>query len=1030
MRGMTTPEKTPRPRLRWLRWAGIVLLAALIAAAGLSWWAWRQRVMLVNLFLDHTLPEIVIEVREIVLEGSAVRLKDVKAAWRVDGAELARVDEARWQPRWRELRHGALGRVQLEGAVVNADLDRLRGLSAGGESQGGRLWWLEEIELGEMPLILRDSNQPLFAAKVAARLEHVEIGGAAPLMRLLDLHASDVVWRDKPLLADVKLTARSTSAGVEVFSLHAADGAVELGEFLTRSMEPAAAAGTDAWPRQVVLRDARVQNMRVTATDVRGLTGALRFTWQGREIAWERGAAPKLGPQQLDLTELALRPARGDGELTAEAIRIEAESLGDVQRVTLAHPHLRWTQALEDALLPVDPDSSRASGTKSGALFQIGSVSITNGDLAFEATRRLPVSGALKWSAELHGLDIGASGVKSAEKQQIILTEVQTAWGALEPFLKVKSVTAQITPDALLARTWVDELTVEEPRVVLTPENGPWFEKITLPSEPLMTALPLWKRLGFGRLAVNAASVRASVPLAARVELEAALEVLPVEEGAHQLRVARAQAVVPERPGVPLASVRDVTVEARLPQMWQEHRIDRIQARGGHVDVGESLMGLFVTPEAQTAEEKAKSLAARWTARQVEVGGMSVTLEEIAPKFPPVNFSVEFEARDTPLDLEGLAENVEPKQIVLRNLRIPSPFRPLNAVAEMHVIEVTYTLDGLLHRRIDRVEIVSPKLFVGEDMFWYVDNYRKFIQGEPELPDAFVGPVPPPKPKPPGWRVDTLAVTDGRLVVAPKGTPVKGLGEPFPFSFSTKLESGELNAELVIPNEDREIANVKLRFDGLRGKVQFNLPMKDKSNNVIEVFQADRVRWKNLEAENTHLSVTYDRNGIYGSFYARAYEGDVNGAFDIYMDDAYTWDGWIALTKIRSGPVTKALFPEYFLIDGTISGKVIATGDGDELYQGDVEFRNDGRGRFEVSALNDAIRKLPAPRRGDLSEQIQRIGLETLRDFDYDSVDGKARFYGREGTGHLRFAGPNGKRTIEIRVFDHQWKGGAAKNAE
>jgi hypothetical protein len=212
--------------------------------------------------------------------------------------------------------------------------------------------------------------------------------------------------------------------------------------------------------------------------------------------------------------------------------------------------------------------------------------------------------------------------------------------------------------------------------------------------------------------------------------------------------------------------------------------------------------------------------------------------------------------------------------------------------------------------------------------------------------------------------------------------------------------------------------------------VQFNLPMKEKNNNVVEVFQADRVQWKNLFAENTNLSVTYDRNGIYGSFYAKAYEGDVNGAFNIYMDDAYTWDGWLALTKIRSGPVTKALFPEYFLLDGTVSGKVIATGDSDELYQGDAEFRNDGSGRFEVSALNDVIKDLPKPMRGDLSEQIQRIGLETLRDFDYDSVDGKARFYGREGTGHLRFAGPDGKRTIEIRVFDHQWKGGTTKNAE
>ncbi|MBL9131980.1 MAG: hypothetical protein JNG86_12315 [Verrucomicrobiaceae bacterium] len=1024
----TPPTK---PRRRWLRWLALALLAGLIAAAGFVWWAWRERVMLVNLALDRVMPQIVIEVKELGLEDGAVHLTGVRAWWRADGAEITTVNQAHWQPKWRDLREGALGTVKLEGAVIDADLSRLGALSSSEKSAGGTIWRLDEIEFEETPLALRDEKGALLVTKVAARVEGLEIGGAAPRMKLADVRARDVVWRDKPMVADLKLTAKTTDDGVEVLSLHAADGTVDVGTFLDGTDEThrphesssSPVSHADAWPRRVLILDAHLQNLRVTANDVHGLTGALRFTWRGREIAWERGAPLKLDTQMLDLTELALRPARGAGEITADSLHAEADGLENLRSVRLSAPRVRWTQALEDALIS-------EGGSESKTHLKIGSVSIEKGDLAFEATQRLPVSGSLKWNAELRELEIGDSGLKSPQKQQIAILELKAAWGKLEPFLNVKSITAEIIPDVLRERHWVDALTIEEPRVTLNPENGPWFEKIAAPLKPVIPEVPLWKRFGFGKLVLNAAAVRASLPLAERVEMEAALEVRPADAGMHQLHVTRAQATVPARPGVPVASVRDVMVEARLPEMWNDRRIEKIDVHGGHVDVGDALMGLFITPEAQKAEEKAKAVAERWTARRVDVQGISVTLEEIAPKFPPVNFSVEFDAQDTPLDLEGLAENVEPKQVVLRNLRIPSPFRPLNAVAEMNVIQVTYTLDGLLHRRIDRVDILAPMLFVGEDMFWYVDNYRKFIYGVPEVPDAFVGPVMPPKPKPPGWRVDTLAVSGGRLVVAPKGTPIEGLGEPFPFSFSTKLDSGELNAELLIPNEDREIAKVKLRFKGLRGKVQFNLPMKEKNNNVVEVFQADRVQWKNLFAENTNLSVTYDRNGIYGSFYAKAYEGDVNGAFNIYMDDAYTWDGWLALTKIRSGPVTMALFPEYFLLDGTVSGKVIATGDSDDLYQGDAEFRNDGSGRFEVSALNDVIKDLPKPMRGDLSEQIQRIGLETLRDFDYDSVDGKARFYGREGTGHLRFAGPDGRRTIEIRVFDHQWKGGTVKDAE
>jgi hypothetical protein len=148
----------------------------------------------------------------------------------------------------------------------------------------------------------------------------------------------------------------------------------------------------------------------------------------------------------------------------------------------------------------------------------------------------------------------------------------------------------------------------------------------------------------------------------------------------------------------------------------------------------------------------------------------------------------------------------------------------------------------------------------------------------------------------------------------------------------------------------------------------------------------------------------------------------MNGAFDVYLDDVFTWDGWVTGVDVDLGPLTKALFPGYLLLEGKADTKVIATGNMNELYQGDVEFTNRSRGKFSIEALNDAIAGLPPVRRGDIADQITRIGLETLRDFEYDSIDGKARMYGREGSGHLRFTGPHGSRKIDINVFDHRWK--------
>lgn len=971
--------------------------------------------MLVNVVLERVLPGMSVHMEELHLEDGSLRLAGVTARWSADGSTLASIDEVHWRPRWRELSRGALGTVKLDGVAVDLDLVKLRELSAGSTAGPPTVWRLDECEWGEMPLTLRDEAGVLLTLKVAQRVEGLEFGGATPRFKLLDVHARDVVWRDHPAVASLKMAAKATDDGIEVLAFRAENGHVDTG-WLTPG-DATAASPAPAWPKRVVVHDAKLENMRVTLANVRGLTGGLRFSWKGRGLVWEHGAALRVGAHDLQATELGLRSVTGAGEISATALAVEAEGLERIRVGKLTNPKLLWSQSLEDALL-----TNEESNEGSSPELNIDEWSIEGGEVLVTPTKLVPVSAELKWRAELRGLRVSNRGLRSAEMQRVGVSDVQVAWKDLEPFLTLKSAELGAVPDVVQKSYQIDEVMIDQPRIVLKPGNGPWFDKIAEPREPLMKPVPLPKRLGVTGLTIKDASVRAAVPLNGLMELEAAFQVTPTADGASRLSISRTRARAPMRPNAPVVSVQSLEVVARLPDLWRTHRVESVTLNGGQVDVGEALVSLFATKAATTAELKAKAVAERWTAGKVDVRGVSVTLEEIAPKFPPLNFSVNFEAKDTPLDLEGLAENVEPQEIVLRNLSIPSPHRPLNPVAELDEIRVHYTLDGLLHRRIDRVNIVRPNVFVGEDLFWYVESYRELMDAEQVVADAFVGPVQPVPTYPPAWRVLTLAVTEGRLVVAPKGVPLKGLGDPFPFSFETKLESGEMHAELVIPNEDRELANIKLRFTGLRGTVAFDLPMKDRKNQVVEVFEADRMQWKNLHAENTTLSVTYDRNGIYGEFYAKAYSGDINGAFDFYLDEAYTWDGWLAVTKIRSGPVTKALFPEYLTIDGTVSGKIIATGDADELYQADLEFKSAGAGRFKIAALNDLIDDLPKPKRGDLSEQIQRIGLETLRDFDYDNVDGEGRFYGREGRGHLRFAGPTGKRTIEVRVFDHRWK--------
>ena len=168
------------------------------------------------------------------------------------------------------------------------------------------------------------------------------------------------------------------------------------------------------------------------------------------------------------------------------------------------------------------------------------------------------------------------------------------------------------------------------------------------------------------------------------------------------------------------------------------------------------------------------------------------------------------------------------------------------------------------------------------------------------------------------------------------------------------------------------------------------------------------------------MSVTYDANGIYGQFGGEAYEGYVKGAFNIYLDTTFSWDGWITGTGIKTTEITQKLCPAYLLLDGKVDASVIALGNQSEVYQTDISFTNTSPGKFSITTLNSAIESIPKDIEGYLQD-ITRIGIETVRDFQYDKAEAKARFYGREGRGYLKLKGPLGTRNIDINVFDHRW---------
>ncbi len=1000
MNAYTPPPKKRRRWWRWL-WRSTVVLGLLLAA--LVGWAWIERVTLANLLLARFGGDTRMEVTSLEWKDGALHVRELSAQHVPTDKRLGEAGHIEWRPTWKQLWDRNLGTVKVEGGSVDAAM-ALFGRQGAKDPVSGKPqpWRLDSLDLSSTQIVIRDDKgEPLLSVTLQGNLQG---GTSAISFESTRVDGANVAWQGKSISSRFHLDAVMEGDHIKIRKGSLMDGHFDL-----------------AWAKGFLPL----------------LRGGVDVEWEGRDMVLSRAGVLAGGTHVLRLKNLLVQPQTNSGVVKVESVELQASQDANgrwqVKSGVMQKPEVAWTQDLEDMLMP---ESAAKLGTARTPAkpwkVAVDTVEVKDGTVTLAPTKRSPLAGSFKWSGAFQQLEISSEGVQSPATQKLELADVELRWGRLEqkeklaPFFQAKGVTLKAVPDKLL-KTWeVESLVMNTPRVELKPENGPWFRKATAetapkPARPANAEAPFWQRLQFGSATLTDASYTMAMELSQRLEAEATFS-LTTEAGKQHLRMAQGRLRIPERADLPVLTLEKVEAVALWSEMWKQRRLDSLAIGGGQVEAGNALMNLFGAGKGKVVEEKVETTAARWTAGQLQVTTLGVTILDIAPGLPPVRFDVNLTAKETPLDLKGLAENVEPQRIVLTRLRIPSPHEPLRTVAEMDMIHVNYTLDGLLHRRIDRVQIIAPLLYVGEDLFWYVENYRKYMKGESTPADASAGPPPPPKPTSPGWRVDTLAVNDGRLLLAPKGVPLSGFDRPFPFSFTSKLESGQMDATFDIPSDDYTLPQLKLEFRGMKGHVQFNLPMKDRNNNLTETFTVEQLRWKELHLEKAHLSVTYDANGIYGQFGGKAYGGYVNGAFDVYLDEVYTWDGWVSGVDVALGPITRALFPTYVVLEGGVAGKVIATGTMHELYQGDVEFKNQSRGRFSIESLNKLIKELPPVLKGDVSQQIRRIGLETLRNFEYDAIDGQARFYGREGRGHLRFTGPLGSRNIDINVYDHRWK--------
>lgn len=786
-------------------------------------------------------------------------------------------------------------------------------------------------------------------------------------------------------------------------------------------------------------------------------------SYEARELTWTPDKSLNFSEQKIHLSDTQLLAPNEAGHLRFKELSVHLsasdQTRWQVENLELQDPDIDWTPTLRELLIKPPGETDKTPGKFPAVLLK--EVHLANTRIKISDPGVLPFDLTTQGELKLQQLLIDDSGWHSASSQSLALNGVILGFPheanapVKKPFFELPQAELVMIPDVWQKDKGIEKLHLEQPVIRLREGNTPWFDVPAIePEKPAPeivapTVKPWYEQIHFRSLVLNSGKVDLLTPGPKPVDAQAALNITTesndAEELIHRLRLGAMEMRLPTLSNLPFPVARAASFEGavQLPQVWTTHRIEELRLNGASVDAGESLMQLFETEPGAPAskpklvEKLIQGPRVPWTVGRLSIDDSNITVADVVPGLPGVRFGVKLEVKDSPLELEDLVGNVIPQRIELADLNIPSPYEPLRSVAQLDSVFVSFSLAGLVRKEIDKVEIVSPTLFVGEDLFWYVDYYRKYT-AENSRP-AKKGPLfsainhafalaeaarviegEPPASKA-AWSVKRLQVHSGKLVLAPKGKPLKGFREPFPFNIDTEIKRGTLEAAMEIPHDTYPIPDFDVQLVGMKGKVQFNLPLKQKDNNLVETFEIDSLRWRKLHTGKAFLTVTYDAAGIYSKFGAEAYEGYINGELNVYLDDNFHWDGWLGGKNVQTHELTQKLCPGYFLMDGRVEATLVAQGSKDELYQADGTFKNHTPGRFEIQSLNQLIEDMPKEW-GVVQQRLTEIGLETMRDFDYDQAEAKCRFYGREGNGTMKFTGPQGSRNFEINVYDHRWK--------
>lgn len=475
--------------------------------------------------------------------------------------------------------------------------------------------------------------------------------------------------------------------------------------------------------------------------------------------------------------------------------------------------------------------------------------------------------------------------------------------------------------------------------------------------------------------------------------------------------------VLEEGQPAPRIEVQKGSLEAQLSRLRESRTFDAVRLLQGDVRIDPQLgEWLAAWPKGESGSGGDSSGEA-WLLRLdlLDVEAIRIVLRDLDPDLPTLSFPFQTSLKDLQWPPRKESVLTEAQVLEFGPLVVTSPLDPLTPVMRFPTIFVKFTPAELLRQHLQEVKILYPTIFVGRDLFWYIDVVQKRQGTAP----ADGSSDPDEEEAGASWRVDKFVTEQGKLML------VTGRGRqiPLPIPFSAEvngidfasLAELQLQLDLQVPEADYRFPDYQLAFLDLSGAIDFSLPPGSDADNLVNKLTTREIQFRQFEATQAWLSVTFDLEGTHGEFGGRAYSGYLNGGFTIAMEGPQGWSGWVSGTGVDLDAITRILVPENLLWSGKANFSLTTKGFRQEVQELKGELKGEGSGTFTITKLDEMLKRIPEDW-SPLRRSIMELGLVTVRDFAYESARGRFDYQERAGSLRLELEAPETRRLLEIEL--------------